>query len=154
MTYPSVISADNTRKVSPLPSVLDRLKLPDHIAVIMDGNGRWAKARGLPRSMGHTAGVEALKTTLHLCSDWGIGALTVYAFSTENWSRPNEEVNFLMIRRPPRSTPKPSSAASDVYKRQYLYLLQKGTSIQRLLAVIISTKISSCLLYTSPSPRD
>ena len=96
MTYPSVISADNTRKVSPLPSVLDRLKLPDHIAVIMDGNGRWAKARGLPRSMGHTAGVEALKTTLHLCSDWGIGALTVYAFSTENWSRPNEEVNFLM----------------------------------------------------------
>ena len=96
MTYPSVISTDNTRKVSPLPSVLDRLKLPDHIAVIMDGNGRWAKARGLPRSMGHTAGVEALKTTLHLCSDWGIGALTVYAFSTENWSRPNEEVNFLM----------------------------------------------------------
>ena len=96
MTHPSVISTDNTRKVSPLPSVLDRLKLPDHIAVIMDGNGRWAKARGLPRSMGHTAGVEALKTTLHLCSDWGIGALTVYAFSTENWSRPNEEVNFLM----------------------------------------------------------
>ena len=96
MTYPSVISTDNTRKVSPLPSVLDRLKLPDHIAVIMDGNGRWAKAQGLPRSVGHTAGVEALKTTLHLCSDWGIGALTVYAFSTENWSRPNEEVNFLM----------------------------------------------------------
>lgn len=62
----------------------------------MDGNGRWAQARGLPRVMGHRAGVEALKTTLRLCSDWGIGALTAYAFSTENWSRPGDEVNFLM----------------------------------------------------------
>ena len=96
MTYPSVISTDNSKKVSPLPKDLDRLRMPDHIAVIMDGNGRWAKAKGLPRTMGHTAGVEALKTTLHLCSNWGIGALTVYAFSTENWSRPSEEVNFLM----------------------------------------------------------
>ena len=96
MTYPSVISTDNSRKVSPLPKDLDRLRLPDHIAVIMDGNGRWAKAKGLPRTIGHKAGVEALKTTLHLCSNWGIGALTVYAFSTENWSRPSEEVNSLM----------------------------------------------------------
>ena len=62
----------------------------------MDGNGRWAKARGLPRVMGHRAGVEALKTTLRLCSDWGVEALTAYAFSTENWSRPGDEVNFLM----------------------------------------------------------
>jgi undecaprenyl diphosphate synthase len=62
----------------------------------MDGNGRWAKARGLPRVVGHRAGVEALKSTLRLCSDWGIGALTAYAFSTENWSRPCDEVNFLM----------------------------------------------------------
>ncbi len=62
----------------------------------MDGNGRWAKSRGLPRVMGHRAGVEALKATLRLCSDWGIQALTAYAFSTENWSRPGEEVNFLM----------------------------------------------------------
>ena len=96
MTYPSVISTNNSRKVSPLPKDLDRLRLPEHIAVIMDGNGRWAKEKGLPRTLGHTAGVEALKTTLHLCSNWGIGALTVYAFSTENWSRPSEEVNFLM----------------------------------------------------------
>ena len=62
----------------------------------MDGNGRWAKARGLPRVVGHQAGVEALKSTLRHCSDWGIGALTAYAFSTENWSRPGDEVNFLM----------------------------------------------------------
>ena len=62
----------------------------------MDGNGRWAESRGLPRVMGHRAGVEALKSTLRLCSDWGISALTAYAFSTENWSRPGDEVNFLM----------------------------------------------------------
>jgi undecaprenyl diphosphate synthase len=66
------------------------------VAVIMDGNGRWARQRGLPRVMGHRAGVEALKRTLRLCSDWGIGALTAYAFSPENWTRPGEEVTFLM----------------------------------------------------------
>ena len=62
----------------------------------MDGNGRWAESRGLPRVMGHRAGVETLKSTLRLCSDWGVAALTAYAFSTENWSRPGDEVNFLM----------------------------------------------------------
>jgi len=79
-----------------LAAGLDPERLPAHIAVIMDGNGRWAQARGLPRVMGHRAGVEALKTTLRLCSDWGVRALTAYAFSTENWSRPGDEVNFLM----------------------------------------------------------
>jgi len=96
LTYPSVINTDGSRQLSPLPEGLVRLRMPDHIAIIMDGNGRWAKAKGLPRTMGHTAGVEALKNTLNLCSNWGIRALTVYAFSTENWSRPNDEVNFLM----------------------------------------------------------
>jgi undecaprenyl diphosphate synthase len=79
-----------------LPPQLDATRLPRHVAVIMDGNGRWARQRGLPRVMGHRSGVEALKRTLRLCSDWGIGALTVYAFSTENWTRPGEEVTFLM----------------------------------------------------------
>ena len=78
------------------PEALDPRRMPGHVAVIMDGNGRWAKARGLPRVMGHRAGVEALKSTLRHCSDWGVEALTAYAFSTENWSRPGEEVNFLM----------------------------------------------------------
>jgi undecaprenyl diphosphate synthase len=78
------------------PAELDPARLPAHLAVIMDGNGRWARRRGLPRVMGHRAGVEALKRTLRLCSDWGIGALTAYAFSTENWNRPGEEVSFLM----------------------------------------------------------
>ena len=96
MTYPYLISTDNSGEVTPLPKDLDRHRMPNHIAVIMDGNGRWAKLKGLPRTIGHTAGVEALKNTLHLCGNWGIGALTVYAFSTENWSRPREEVNFLM----------------------------------------------------------
>lgn len=82
--------------VCAFPSGIDPHRLPDHVAVIMDGNGRWAKARGLPRMMGHRAGVEALKRTLRICSEWGIGALTAYAFSTENWSRPGDEVNFLM----------------------------------------------------------
>ena len=79
-----------------LPQGLDPTRLPSHVAVIMDGNGRWASQRKLPRVMGHREGVEALKRTLRLCSDWGIGALTAYAFSTENWSRPGEEVSFLM----------------------------------------------------------
>ena len=96
MIYPSAISTNNSEQVSPLPKDLDIHRLPNHIAVIMDGNGRWAKSKGLPRTIGHTVGVEALKNTLHLCSNWGIGALTVYAFSTENWSRPREEVKFLM----------------------------------------------------------
>jgi undecaprenyl diphosphate synthase len=69
---------------------------PAHIAIIMDGNGRWAKARGLPRSAGHRAGVEALRRTVRLVGDMRIPWLTVYAFSSENWSRPVAEVTDLM----------------------------------------------------------
>ena len=90
------ISSDQSKTSYPIPIELDPLRMPKHLAIIMDGNGRWAKGRGLPRVMGHAAGVEALKRTLRLSSDWGIGALTVYAFSTENWARPAEEVKFLM----------------------------------------------------------
>ncbi|MFH1288285.1 MAG: isoprenyl transferase [bacterium] len=71
-------------------------KIPRHIAVIMDGNGRWAKQRGLPRVMGHKAGIEAIKDIVKLCSNMGIHALTLYAFSVENWHRPKTEVNSLM----------------------------------------------------------
>ena len=67
-----------------------------HIAVIMDGNRRWAKEKNLPSAFGHKKGVEALKTTLRACNDFGIKYLTVYAFSTENWNRKQEEVDFLM----------------------------------------------------------
>ena len=69
---------------------------PAHVAIIMDGNGRWAKARGLPRVAGHRAGVEALRKTVRAASDLGVGWLTVYAFSSENWSRPKSEISDLM----------------------------------------------------------
>ena len=95
MSRPPATSINATGR-SLLPLELNPDRLPQHVAVIMDGNGRWAAARGLPRVMGHRAGVEALKSTLRLCSDWGISSLTAYAFSTENWSRPGDEVNFLM----------------------------------------------------------
>ena len=68
----------------------------NHIAIIMDGNRRWAKERNLPSAMGHKKGVEALKETLRACNDFGVKYLTVYAFSTENWNRKQEEVDFLM----------------------------------------------------------
>ncbi len=67
-----------------------------HVAVIMDGNGRWAKAKGLPRSAGHRAGVERVRTIIRASSDIGIGHLSLYAFSTENWKRPKAEVSTLM----------------------------------------------------------
>lgn len=79
-----------------LPTDLDAQRLPRHVAVIMDGNGRWARRQGLPRIMGHRRGVDALKDLLRCCQDWGIQSLTAYAFSTENWGRPLEEVDFLM----------------------------------------------------------
>lgn len=71
-------------------------KLPQHIAIIMDGNGRWAKARGLPRTAGHHQGVEACKRITRAAADMGIGYLTLFGFSSENWSRPADEVNELM----------------------------------------------------------
>ncbi|MCK8823517.1 isoprenyl transferase [Fuchsiella alkaliacetigena] len=71
-------------------------QLPEHIALIMDGNGRWAQKRDLPRTAGHEKGVERLKETVKIVSELGINHLTVFAFSTENWKRPEEEVNFLM----------------------------------------------------------
>jgi len=71
-------------------------KLPQHIAIIMDGNGRWAKARSLPRTAGHHQGIEACKRTVRAAGELGIKYLTLFGFSTENWSRPADEVNELM----------------------------------------------------------
>lgn len=72
-------------------------KLPTHIAIIMDGNGRWAKARGLPRIEGHRAGTESLRRVIRAFVEFGVPYLTIYAFSTENWARPKDEVNGLMM---------------------------------------------------------
>ncbi len=78
------------------PTFDDLAPVPAHIAIIMDGNGRWARARGLPRIAGHRQGVEAVRSTVRACSDLGISYLTIYAFSSENWKRPVSEVDDLM----------------------------------------------------------
>lgn len=71
-------------------------QIPSHIAIIMDGNGRWAKKRGLPRAAGHSVGVESVREIVKTCSKLGVKYLTLYAFSTENWRRPKDEVSMLM----------------------------------------------------------
>ena len=75
---------------------VDFSRLPRHVAIIMDGNGRWAKRRGLPRTAGHAAGAETFRTIATYCKDIGLEYLTVYAFSTENWKRPLEEVSAIV----------------------------------------------------------
>lgn len=75
---------------------VQNLNIPSHIAIILDGNGRWAKRRGMPRTYGHQAGVENIRKMTLAASDLGVKALSVYAFSTENWKRPQDEVDFLM----------------------------------------------------------
>ncbi len=77
-------------------SEIDKSRLPEHIAIIMDGNGRWAKEKGENRLFGHYNGVESVRNVVEGCAELGIGYLTLYAFSTENWSRPEDEVNGLM----------------------------------------------------------
>ena len=72
------------------------MALPEHIAIVMDGNGRWAEARGEPRTFGHRAGIEPVRVTIRECSRLGVGALTLFAFSSENWRRPETEVSTLM----------------------------------------------------------
>ncbi len=81
---------------SPTLSDIKKNKVPAHVAIIMDGNGRWAKKRGLPRIVGHKKGADVLKDIVILCKDVGIKYLTVYSFSSENWQRPQDEVNELM----------------------------------------------------------
>jgi undecaprenyl diphosphate synthase len=85
--------ADNLTLPERYPEVT---RIPYHVGIIMDGNGRWARARGLPRVAGHKAGTDNLRRVLRACSDFGIKVLTVYAFSTENWGRPADEVSGLM----------------------------------------------------------
>ena len=85
-----------TRKTPHTAGKVDRSRLPRHIAVIMDGNGRWAKKRGLPRTAGHKVGAEVFRDIATYCKELGVEYLTVYAFSTENWKRPADEVSTIM----------------------------------------------------------
>lgn len=86
----------NKKDNTPHIQNLDMNKIPKHIGIIMDGNGRWAKARNLPRTVGHKAGIETIRDIVKECSNLGVKYLTLYAFSTENWIRPIEEVSTLM----------------------------------------------------------
>ncbi len=85
-----------SKKVSHKAGQVDKSRLPRHIAIIMDGNGRWAKKRGLPRTAGHKVGAETFRKIALYCRDIGVDYLTIYAFSTENWKRPADEVSLLM----------------------------------------------------------
>ena len=96
------MNASPERLDHPAPVATDRgASMPRHVAIIMDGNGRWAETRSLPRTSGHKQGVEAVRRTVRACIELGIPYLTLYSFSSENWSRPAEEVKFLfnLLRR-------------------------------------------------------
>lgn len=94
--------------------------IPTHVAIIMDGNGRWATTRGLPRMMGHRAGTENLRRIIQACVEFGIQYLTIYAFSTENWGRPSDEVEGLM------------HILSDVIDNELEELNQEGVQIRHI----------------------
>ncbi|MEN4013022.1 MAG: isoprenyl transferase [Chloroflexota bacterium] len=100
------------------PSVLT--KIPVHVAIIMDGNGRWANSRGLPRLAGHRAGTENLRTIIRACVEFNVKILTIYAFSTENWARPADEVEGLMM------------ILEDVIDRELAELHEEGVQLHHL----------------------
>lgn len=95
-------------------------KIPTHVAIIMDGNGRWAAARGLPRLAGHRAGTENLRRIIRACVEFGVKYLTLYAFSTENWGRPKSEVDGLML------------ILEDVIDRELAELHQEGVRLRHI----------------------
>jgi undecaprenyl diphosphate synthase len=95
-------------------------KIPQHIAIIMDGNGRWAQARGLPRLAGHRAGTENLRRIIEACVEFGVKYLTIYAFSTENWGRPEDEVSGLM------------GIFDEVFERELAELHKQGARLQHI----------------------
>ena len=130
------------KKKSPVPTI-DPDNVPKHIGIIMDGNGRWAAKRGLPRSAGHRMGAETLKKIVKYCDKVGVKSITAYAFSTENWNRPQKEVDALM----------------DLL---YMYLQQveeqfAGTNV--ILRVVgdrtpLSDKIKDAILYAEDYTKD
>jgi len=105
-------------KINELSIKIDKQKVPKHVAIIMDGNGRWATKKGLPRSFGHKQGVSVLKEILKTAKNLGCKIITVYAFSTENWSRPIKEVDFLI------------NLFSDVLKNEIKEIHEESTKIK------------------------
>jgi undecaprenyl diphosphate synthase len=128
-----------------LPPDLDPQRLPQHIAIIMDGNGRWATNQNLPRTIGHAQGAKTLKHILRCCQDWKITALTVYAFSTENWGRPIEEVNFLM------------SLCERMLRKELAEMHQQGVKINFIgdlsaLPITVAQAIENSIKLTQHNP--
>jgi undecaprenyl diphosphate synthase len=120
--------------------------IPTHIAIIMDGNGRWALARGLPRLAGHRAGTENLRRIIEACIEFGIQYLTIYAFSTENWGRPKEEVEGLM------------KIFEDVIDRELEELHDQGVQLRHIgrldrLDPVFREKVVHALDYTQHNDR-
>jgi len=116
-------------------------RVPDHIAIIMDGNGRWAEKRHLPRMAGHRAGTENLRTIIKACVEFGVKYLTVYAFSTENWKRPKDEVDGLM------------GILADVLEKELAELHQQGVCLRHIgrlekLGTQIQEKIKAAMQLT------
>ncbi|HEY3311468.1 MAG TPA: isoprenyl transferase, partial [Anaerolineales bacterium] len=120
--------------------------LPLHVAIIMDGNGRWAKQRGLPRLVGHKAGTDNLRRIITACVEFGIKYLTIYAFSTENWGRPREEVDGLM------------RILDDVLEKELKELDEQGVQIRHLgrldqLSPALQKKVVAAVRQTSHNDR-
>lgn len=133
-------------KETPVSSENQFENLPKHIAIIMDGNGRWAKARGLPRTEGHRQGTENLRQIIRACVEFGVEILTIYAFSTENWRRPPMEVRLLM------------SILQTVLKRELKELHKNGVQIRHLgkldqVAPALQEEILAACEYTKNNKR-
>jgi len=127
-------------------ATLDPTKVPRHVAIIMDGNGRWAQQRGLPRLAGHRAGTENIRRLLENCVEFGVQYVTLYAFSTENWRRPPEEVRGLM------------GILENVIERELDELDSKGVQLRHLgrlgdLPPALQTKIENAIRRTAGNSR-
>jgi undecaprenyl diphosphate synthase len=131
--------------MSKIPST-SPVQVPKHIAIIMDGNGRWAISRGLPRLAGHRAGTENLRQVIEACAEFGVRYLTIYAFSTENWGRPMEEVRGLM------------RILEDVIDRELEELHKQGTRLRHIgrldrLKPSLRQKVLDAIEYTKDNDR-
>jgi undecaprenyl diphosphate synthase len=134
------MGGSNVSKPAPVPDGLPN-NIPQHIAVIMDGNGRWAKARNLPRLAGHRAGTENLRRVIEGCVEFGVQVLTIYAFSTENWERPEEEVKGLMM------------IVEDVIDRELKELHKNGVQLRHIgrmegLSPLLQKKVKQAMDLT------
>ncbi len=140
-----MISFENL-KVRWLLNRLRQNKVPRHVAIIMDGNGRWAKRRGLPRLAGHRAGVAAIRRIVEIAAQAGVKYLTLYAFSAENWLRPQSEVKGLM------------SLFEEMIEKEAKNLLKKGVKLKAIgrldrLPPSVKTKLGEVISLTSKNER-